>query len=55
MLRARIGLPNGLAAEGVTKADVPKLADKAIEDACHRSNPRATTRDDLARLYSSSL
>ncbi len=56
MLRARVGLPNGLAAEGVTKADIPKLAEKAIEDACHRCNPRQpVTRDDLARLYEAAL
>lgn len=56
MLRARVGLPSGLAAEGVTKADIPKLADKAIEDACHRCNPRQpVTRDDLAKLYEASL
>jgi alcohol dehydrogenase class IV len=54
-LRKRVGLPGGLGAEGVTKADVPKLADKAIEDACHRCNPKPTTRDDLARLYEASL
>jgi 4-hydroxybutyrate dehydrogenase len=50
-LRKRVGLPDGLRAEGVTEADVPALADKAAEDACHRSNPRPVTRDDLARLY----
>jgi 4-hydroxybutyrate dehydrogenase len=54
-LRARVGLPNGLGAEGITAADIPKLADKAIEDACHRSNPRPTTRADLAKLYEASL
>ncbi|MBX3262651.1 MAG: iron-containing alcohol dehydrogenase [Labilithrix sp.] len=54
-LRERIGLPGGLAAEGVTKADVPKLADKALEDACHRSNPRPCTRDDMVKLYELSL
>jgi alcohol dehydrogenase class IV len=54
-LRTRIGLPAGLGAEGVTEADVAKLADKAIEDACHRSNPRPVTRDDLAALYRASL
>ena len=31
--------PQGLRAEGVSEADIPKLADKAIEDACHRCNP----------------
>jgi alcohol dehydrogenase class IV len=54
-LRARLGLPAGLGAQGVTQADIPKLADKAFEDACHRSNPRPTSRDDLAALYAASL
>jgi 4-hydroxybutyrate dehydrogenase len=55
VLRQDIGLPGGLAAEGVTKDDIPKLSDKAFEDACHRSNPRPVTRDDLAKLYAQSL
>ena len=54
-LREKIGLPNGLSAEGITKADIPKLADKAMEDACHRSNPRACTREDMVKLYELSL
>jgi alcohol dehydrogenase class IV len=54
-LRKQVGLPDGLAAEGVTKADIPKLADKAIQDACHTLNPRPTTREDLAKLYEASL
>jgi alcohol dehydrogenase class IV len=54
-LRKRVGLPEGLRPEGVSEADVPKLADKALEDACHRSNPRPTSRDDLAGLYRASL
>ena len=54
-LREKIGLPNGLAAEGITKADVSKLADKAMEDACHRLNPRSVTREDVVKLYEASL
>jgi alcohol dehydrogenase class IV len=54
-LRKRVGLPSGLGAEGVTEADIPKLAAKAIEDACHRSNPRPVTTSDLASLYRASL
>ncbi len=54
-LREKVGLPNGLAVEGVTKGDIPRLADKAIEDACHRSNPRPCTRDDIVKLYELSL
>jgi alcohol dehydrogenase class IV len=54
-LRKRLGLPEGLKAEGVTEADIPKLAAKAFEDACHRSNPRPVTYEDLAGLYRASL
>jgi 4-hydroxybutyrate dehydrogenase len=54
-LRRRVGLPTGLRAEGVLEADLPKLSEKAIEDACHRGNPRPVTRDDLAALYTASL
>jgi 4-hydroxybutyrate dehydrogenase len=54
-LRGRLGLPPGLRAEGVGEDDIPRLADKALEDACHRSNPRPVTRDDLAALYRASL
>lgn len=54
-LREKVGLPTGLGAEGITKADIPKLADKALEDACHRSNPRPVQREDLAKLYELSL
>jgi len=54
-LRKRVGLPETLSSEGVTKADVPKLAAKAFEDACHRSNPRPCTEGDLAKLYEAAL
>jgi 4-hydroxybutyrate dehydrogenase len=55
VLRASLDLPNGLRAEGVTENDLDKLADKAFEDACHRSNPRPATRNDLRALYVASL
>jgi len=54
-LRKRAQLPDGLAAEGVVEADIPKLTEKAFEDACRLSNPRPTTREDLALLYRASL
>jgi 4-hydroxybutyrate dehydrogenase len=54
-LRKHVGLPGGLRAEGVGEADVEKLSQKAIEDACHRSNPRPVTREDFASLYRASL
>jgi alcohol dehydrogenase class IV len=54
-LRADVGLPSGLGSQGVLEADIAKLSEKAFEDACHKSNPRPTTRDDLASLYRASL
>jgi 4-hydroxybutyrate dehydrogenase len=54
-LREKIGLPSGLSAEGITKGDISKLADKAMEDACKALNPRPVTRDDIVKLYELSL
>jgi len=54
-LRQMLGLPNGLRAAGVAADVLPKLADKAFADACHRENPRACTRDDLLALYRASV
>jgi 4-hydroxybutyrate dehydrogenase len=54
-LRARIGLPGGLAAAGVPRANLDRLADLAFQDACHGLNPRACTRDDLRGLYEASF
>jgi 4-hydroxybutyrate dehydrogenase len=54
-LRARLGLPKGLAAAGIQSSHLAALADKAFADACHQSNPRPCTRDDLLTLYEASL
>jgi 4-hydroxybutyrate dehydrogenase len=54
-LRKRVGLPKGLRAEGVREEDIAMLSEKAFEDACHRSNPRPASREDLATLYRASL
>lgn len=54
-LRSVLGLPDGLAAAGVRKDQLNRLADLAIEDACHRLNPRPCTRADLLALYEASL
>jgi alcohol dehydrogenase class IV len=54
-LRGELGLPDGLAAAGVSRDALPRLADKAIEDACHRESPRPCTRADLLALYEKSM
>jgi alcohol dehydrogenase class IV len=48
-------LPESLAAAGVKRDQLAALADGAIEDACHRLNPRPCTRADLAALYEASM
>lgn len=54
-LRARLGLASGLAAVGIQDSHLELLADKAMADACHTSNPRDCTRDNLLTLYRESL
>jgi 4-hydroxybutyrate dehydrogenase len=54
-LRRSVGLPSGLRSQGVGDGDVLPLSEKALEDACHRSNPRPTTGRDLADLYRASM
>lgn len=55
LLRGRLGLPRGLRNVDVGPAQLPHLADLAFEDACHASNPRSCSRDDLLALYEASL
>ena len=54
-LRARVGINGGLAGSGIRDEHLAPLAKKALEDACHRSNPRPTTEGDLLSLYRASL
>jgi alcohol dehydrogenase class IV len=53
--RKKIGLPDGLAAAGISEDVLGRLAALAYEDACHRGNPRACTADDLLSLYRASM
>lgn len=50
-LNRRIGIKPRLRDYGVTEEILPKLADKAIQDGCHRLNPRPCSRADLLDLY----
>jgi alcohol dehydrogenase class IV len=54
-LRSRLGLPAGLGEAGVPREGLDKIADLAFEDACHGSNPRSCSRDDLRGLYQASF
>lgn len=53
-LRATVGLPNGIGEAGVDDAKLEPLANEAIADSCHASNPRPCTRQDMLELYRAS-
>ena len=50
-LRTKVGIEGGLAARGVTSADLPRLVDIATKDICHQTNPRPCTSADFERLF----
>lgn len=54
-LRESVGLPSGLAAEGIDEAALEKLSCLAFQDACHQSNPRPCSEAELLALYRASL
>jgi alcohol dehydrogenase class IV len=54
-LRTRVGISGGLAGAGIREEHLPPLAKKALEDACHRSNPRPCSESELLELYRASL
>jgi 4-hydroxybutyrate dehydrogenase len=49
-MTARLGLPSGLAAMGVTSADYERIIDGAMADHCHKTNPRIATREEYAQM-----
>jgi alcohol dehydrogenase class IV len=46
-----VGIRDTLPALGLAATDIPALADEAFADQCHRENPIALGRDDLAAVY----
>jgi alcohol dehydrogenase class IV len=46
-----IGIQMGLSNHGVTESHLDELANQAIEDSCHQTNPVKVTKDDLRQLY----
>jgi len=49
-LAREAGIPAKLRDAGVKESQLPLLAEKALEDACHLSNPRPCEQADLAAL-----
>jgi 4-hydroxybutyrate dehydrogenase len=52
---AGMGLGGGLTAHGVKTSQLNALADQAVADACHLTNPVPVTREDLLRLYEAAM
>ncbi len=54
-LLQEIGSPDRLGPLGIKREMVPLLAKKAMEDACHKLNPRPCSEADMVELYERAL
>jgi 4-hydroxybutyrate dehydrogenase len=54
-MNARLGLPSGLAAMGVTPAQFDAVITGALADHCHKTNPRIASVDDYREMLSASM
>ncbi|NBW49146.1 MAG: iron-containing alcohol dehydrogenase [Betaproteobacteria bacterium] len=54
-MNARLGLPPGLAAMGVTEDLFDRIITGALADHCHKTNPRLATADDYRHMLSSAM
>jgi len=54
-LLQEVDIPDRLSAFGITREMIPALAKKAMEDACHLSNPRPCSEADMIALYEQAL
>jgi len=58
-MKADLGIPGKLSAlsgkRPVTSADIPALVDVAINDTCHRTNPRPCARADFERIFAEAI
>jgi len=54
-LNARLGLPAGLRAMGVTEDLFERVIDGAMADHCHKTNPRIATREDYRQMLAESM
>jgi alcohol dehydrogenase class IV len=50
-LKTRIGITGGLAARGVTRAQLPQLVPLAAKDFTAQTNPRPTVEADYERFF----
>jgi alcohol dehydrogenase class IV len=54
-MNARLGLPSGLKAMGVTPELFGRIVEGAMKDHCHKTNPRVATADEYLEILASSM
>jgi alcohol dehydrogenase class IV len=54
-MSARLGLPSGLKAMGVTESLFDDVIQGAMADHCHKTNPRIATPDEYREMLIASM
>jgi alcohol dehydrogenase class IV len=54
-MNARLGLPKGLAAMGVTTASFDQVITGAMADHCHKTNPRLASAQDYREILTAAM
>jgi len=58
-LKAQLGIPATLSeyagARRVSAQDIGRLVEVAVDDTCHKTNPRPCTADDFRRIFSEAM
>jgi alcohol dehydrogenase class IV len=54
-MNARLGLPSGLGAMGVTRDLYDRIISGALADHCHKTNPRLASSDDYVAMLDAAM
>lgn len=54
-LKREVGIPASLGEVKVSRQQLPRLLDVAVDDICHRTNPRPCSRADFEHIFSEAM